>query len=185
MSIRNIIDQHPKSFAVVSILAVLSVAIYLVYPWLNAHRPISVQRAYYYDLRDGSLFTSEISLPPPIVRPGEPAGASATGVRAYVFSCATCGESERVIGYLLKLSDSGRRKYDESPAAKLGFFAAPPPLATFTSMPGFGGDQDVGLVVASVSAPDHWAPLSDTKSRSLIESVKGLCGKHWPRPCEP
>ncbi len=65
-------------------------------------RPRVIQEVFYYDVMTGKLFPAAVELYPPINTPDKsmlPNGIPA-GVKANVFSCGKCKESEWYIGYL-------------------------------------------------------------------------------------
>jgi hypothetical protein len=73
--------------------------------------PVIPTQAWYYDLNAGKLFAGPLTAIPPIPAPsgplpnGEPAGA-----RAYVYTCKTCSEADRVIAYVESCSPEVQAK---------------------------------------------------------------------------
>ena len=102
---RRWISEHPSVvFTAVAVLVLLLVIVTLpkLFPNEPPPKPVAVEKAWYYDLNTGRLFTAEAGREPPIDAPSGPSpDGKPAGVRAYVLSYKSDpNESERFIAYL-------------------------------------------------------------------------------------
>jgi hypothetical protein len=94
MSARNWINEHS---GLITLLAIVSLVVALGITLANSRSRPRVDQAWYYDLNTGKLFPGSPTAIAPILAPSnatEPATAEA-GVRAYVFSCGSCEDSNK------------------------------------------------------------------------------------------
>jgi len=101
MGIRDAMQKNPAVAAVVAVLILVIVIGYVARSSKGPRNPDTIG-AYFYDLSTGRLFTA----PPDSIAPiTAPDGGEGQGVRAYVYSCGLCSESELMILYIGKLTE--------------------------------------------------------------------------------
>jgi hypothetical protein len=131
-----------------------------------------------------------------MMRPDQTTGTP-NCVRAYVFSCSDCAdESSHFIGYLLKVSNEYKTKFDAAPDSVREKFITPPPLnlngMTLPKLDSLPANTD----------PSTWmrisegAPMKDVKPRwvsisgrddslAFIKRISKQCTTGRLRPCDP
>ena len=140
-----------------------------------------VDEEYYFDLNNGELFTALRDQIPPIDVPSGPHQGEPGGVRAYVFTCGACRESEWEIGYPEKFTPAGRlilleqrRQFEENPQGPRPFLN--PDQAT-------GGLAKGWLVRAAEDGP--WLTVDSAEARDIRDRGR-VCGEmRLAKPCYP
>src|ERR1043166_9257105 len=98
-----------KRSAVLLALVALGICGFIIFRETHHSEPPPPRRAWYYDLNTRRLFSGGLGLLPPIDAPSGPlADGRPAGVRAYVFGCKSCRESERFIAYLETYTEQAR-----------------------------------------------------------------------------
>ncbi len=90
-----------QQWATLIIVVALGAAIIRIAFWLAGGSAAVAGQVYFYDLSTGELFAASPSRLPPIAAPSD-TGGNLQGVRAYVYACGDCSDSQpREIGYLM------------------------------------------------------------------------------------
>jgi len=94
---------HPRKAVLFAVIAVLFAA--AAWQWRPSPQQQRVDRVYFLDEGDDTLFVADATALPPIEAP-----SGVNGVRAYVFSCSTCADaSSRQIGFVTRYTDELKR----------------------------------------------------------------------------
>lgn len=110
-----------------------------------------VRGVWFYDLESATLYPASEDVRPPAVAP-----SGGEGVRAQVYTCTTCSESERFIGYLEKYSEQAKTamQNDNTPI-----------------------DPQVlleGHLVRTADG-DAWTPLKSAQGDMIVQQAKSRC----------
>ena len=117
---------------------------------------------WYYDTESRELFSAKDQIPP-IVPPN---GGTATGVRAYVFTCSDCSDkSKLVIGWLETFSDENQQL-----------------LANPQGYSGLGDIGKGGRALVRMADGTEWLSERSEEGRSLAVAPK--CDSGVARPCQ-
>lgn len=171
-------------------VVVLAIALGVVF-WMN--RPPGLPDYYYYDLQTGDLFSvasAETSARPVEEAVSAPSGAE--GVRAYVYSCGRCTESERYIGYIEGYSEEAREARQQMQGAYGGVEEGPAAIedvpAARRSMRPAQLEQMIrqGRLIAKASTSPQWFPAESPQAREIMIAALNPCEDGTPpKQCHP
>ena len=140
---------------------------------------------WFYDLNSQKLFSVPIGKTPPIDAPSGPGrDGTPAGVRAYVYSCGTCSESERFIGYLESYPPQVKQRIEQREAQMRA--GQPPEIPS--SPADVDLDMDIRTGLASVvRRPDQpeWVSIRSDAGKKLISEALQRCGGKPPTACPP
>ena len=104
----HFVRKHGRALLISGLALLLVSAVPIA--WLATSREAGstrIERAYFYDLNTGELFTRHTSMAAPIPAPSNAASEAARdGVRAIVFACGECTPNSMQIAYLRKYTDA-------------------------------------------------------------------------------
>lgn len=177
--IRDKMNQDQKPFIIGGIV-MMCVALGLV-AW--ELKPVSAPSApssyYFYDLANGRITTEPATAIPPL----KGAGGKDTLVRAFMFTCSTCGDKK--VGYLMKYSAEGR--------AALAFLAHPPgPSAPPEKRSRYAAESSQyklfvgeGTLVRLPAKGSPWISAMSFQGMKLVRHASHCPGNRNAKPCLP
>jgi len=168
------------------VLVASLVAIY----WQATKSPLPPMptREWYYDLNSRQLFPGPVGQTPPIAAPsGSATDGSPAGVRARVFTCGKCSQSERFIGYLETYSsEMKQRRQAMEERVRAPQPAGPDPSLT---MEVIMLETDLRQGLASlVKRPEDaaWVPIKSPEGQQIVQAAHRRCGANAvAKPCSP
>lgn len=166
-----------KIAAIIGCLLVAAVAFY----WANREAPAvpAPTHEWYYDLGSKQLFVVAKGQTPPVEAPSgfKQADGSEGGVRAYVYSCGTCGDtSSHFVAYLESYSPEAKKALTEMSSPQPG---GRPQGALLAAV------QGDGQFVASPET-GQWTPIATPAGQDIVGSAQKQCqGKGAPERCFP
>jgi len=176
--IRDKMNQDQKPFIIGGIV-MMCVALGLV-AW--ELKPVSAPSApssyYFYDLANGRITTEPATAIPPL----KGAGGKDTLVRAFMFTCSTCGDKK--VGYLMEYSPQAK-------AAKK--YLANPPAESMTPQQAMRYNADLskyrmlvanGTLVRLPAKGSQWYPLTGPVG-SQIATAPHCSSTTFAKPCQP
>jgi len=182
--IRLWLDRHPAPSGLAAALmmtaATFSFAVQL--GWVAsepAARARPEGRAWYYDLNREALFVGAANLAAPVAVPSDAPGRR-SGVRAFVFSCGSCGDpSERFVGWLEKYPPEAREK-----KKRLNRLLAEGGMTPETTRL----EEAVwsARLIATPGAPQAWVRAESEAGRALRAAARQRCDEESvPARCRP
>jgi hypothetical protein len=194
MKMRNWINHHSVPVTCGSIAMLVGALCYLNTAMNPAvFKPPTM--AYYYDTVNNELFTGKMEDVAPIPTPaGNRIDDRPAGVRAYVFTCTTCSDSQaRYIGYLETFTDEAREaqiKMNQAchqipaPRDARANDQAVQPLEPPSAEMMLAYNQ--GHLMAAPSNPNVWHTEGSEAATALITKVLDKCASgEYPRQCLP
>jgi len=178
---RGLIHQHPllAGGGAAGLLA-LAGLIALVATRPAAEVELVEQRAYFFDLNTGRVFAAGAEQIAPIPGPtGDQPNHQPAGVRAFVFSCGACKESDWKVGYIEMYTAEAKAAAERAQPAKSEPVMDPAEafLRRVTATPG----RLVRVVEAS-----EWVEAATPEGEVIIRQAGGTCpGGRPPIQCLP
>ncbi len=177
--IREKMNQNQKPFIIGGIIIVCLSLGLLVWELKPVSAVAAPNSYYFYDTSDGSITTEPAAAIPPL----KGAGGKDTLVRAFMFTCSTCGDKKA--GYLLKYSAEGK--------AALTFLSHPPSAdATAMQRSQYAAESSQyklfvgeGTLVRSPAKGTPWVPAMSLQGRQLIKQATECPGGRHAKPCLP
>jgi hypothetical protein len=207
--LRQKLDENSAIIGIAAILTITGVAGAFVLPgYFKKGPPPAPTKGYYYEVQTGNLVNGPLNQAPPIVE------GKTTRVLAYVFSCGSCNEpGERFTGYLLRLTDAGKKSMEKAGMMQTVGFRPPPALpmdAPSVSNQTFGDQAKNGPETASqiktpsgspvpamaknspqeVALPTYPEPLkwmgrNSKEAAAVMMKIKTQCDGKPPKSCWP
>jgi len=177
--IREKMNQNQKPFIIGGMIIVCLSLGLLVWELKPVGAPPPPSSYYYYDTSNGSITTEPATAIPPL----KGAAGKDTLVRAYMFTCSTCGDKKA--GYLLKYSAEGQ--------AALAFLSHPPGAdATAMQISQYAAESSQyklfvgeGTLIRSPAKGAPWVPAMSFTGRQLIKQATQCPGGRHAKPCLP
>jgi len=165
----ELLDRHPKTTATVALLGLLAAIGFLVFQQVTKNqRPKG--DLWFYNLKTDKLFpVSDMTLPPIDTESGPQ-----TGVRAYVYSCGECTESEQFIAYLESMMPATKQAVEQ----QIKRTGAPTGIGAALEK------NEGGLLVRAVEGT-QWVPQLSPLGQQIMEVGRLQGGCPHPRPCIP
>lgn len=126
-----------------ALVGVIIAALVIISAVVNLRSKPKVPRQWYFDLGSQQLFAYDGKELPPITAP-----SGRVGVKAAVYSCGDCGESDRTIVYLQKFSDEDKHLL-EKPTETLAPGVTNDPVPLIASVPADASTEPVWVTVQS------------------------------------
>lgn len=197
MKLRNWIN-HNSTVVTCGAMAVLVGALCYLNATMNPTMYVPPTTAYYYDTVKNELFVGKVQEIAPIPTPaGSTVNDEPAGVRAYVFTCSSCGDaSSRFVGYLETFTEESRNAQirmneqmlaDNQMINNVSDPAANPvgnadPNASLDLMAAYAK----GHLIAAAAMPNKWYPEGSIEASELISKILERCpNKQFPTQCMP
>lgn len=172
MSIRETLSNNPAMGVVVTVV-LIGVAVALVLArGSTGPQQYAENGTYYMDMTSGDLFVAGADATPPVAAP-----SGGDGVRAHVYSCSSCSESNREVLYIEKLTDKARTltASDDAEDAK--------PLTPMQM-----AQVQTGILVATPATggtEPNWVSASSEEGMALIDKAQKHCSGKAAKRCNP
>jgi hypothetical protein len=159
LTLRRRINNANPRFIISITAASVFVLLMIVLGLLTSEKTVEVQdyeKAWFYDLNTGKLFTAKSDLVPPVEAPSGPRpNGTPAGVKAYVFTYVSePNESERFIGFL-EIPDPNAEKDSFAPSSS-----------------GTGGAEKWGRGRLIRRVEDkRWIPANTAKGQAIIREL--------------
>lgn len=161
-------QKYPAIGAVLA-LVVIAVAGTIIVRSQQGSTVVAPDQAYFYSLQSGELFSSSYDNLPPVQAPN-----GGEGVRAYVYSCATCDVQNQFTAYLETYPAEAKAKLKAAKASKNYNEAGEIMTAT----------RQIAALPESGSEPE-WFNAASPKAQSLMNQHRTKCGDAMPIVCDP
>ncbi len=110
MNIRGWMDENQNLVAVIAVVVIILALIFSFYNCSGSSTgPGGSGMVYYYDITADEIFTAKAELIPPIQSPNDN-----EAVRVHFYTCGSCKESERFVGYYEKYTPEVKKKLEEA-----------------------------------------------------------------------
>lgn len=171
MGLREVAQQNRLMVAATAVILFICIVVWMTGGG-NA-TPLSAQ-VYFYDVADGTLFNADRESVPPIDAPSGPGN----GVKAVVYGCGDCSESNRKIALLTTYSEDAKQAMatlesgSEVPSEKMAKLTA--------------AIQE-GTLAAAVPAEGQpqWVSTSSSAGIALLRQARDICADQDAAPCSP
>ncbi len=170
-----------------ALLVLLVAVVAIIRQTRRSYLPPVITHDWYCDLNTHTLFSTATGQTPPIAAPsGAAADGLEAGVRAHVFTCSKCTESERSIGWLETYTPEMKQRLLElrQPASKER--PRPGPQLTMAEIM-LETDLRTGMT-SLIKRPDdpNWVPIKSPEGQQIIQEARRRCGPDKvARPCSP
>ncbi len=159
-------DWMNNNSAVVTVAAVVLLLVALsAIIWQNSGSNRGggrIENIYFYDMGSGQLFSGKASGIPPIT-----AESGGEGVRAYVYGCGDCSETNRYIAYLEKNTPEAKAAMEkmQNPDANNPEGQAPEEYDPMITQ---------GVLVRAVEG-GQWVPMYSEMGQKITGALEGKC----------
>jgi len=174
------INQRSMITAIAAVV-VLVAALWSITCQLRGGRraPAGSREVYYYDVNTNSVFASDAASIPPIDAPSGKPGPDGVpaGVRAHIYSCGACNESDWFIAYLQRYTLEARQRILElRQQSDTGEMAED----IYMEM----SELEMSTLIAD---PDelNWVPIESEEADAIRSQLAGKCTGSRPKPCYP
>ena len=177
-SVRDKMNKNQKPFVIGGIVIVCLAIGLIVWEMKPVSAPPPPSTHYFYDTANGSITTEPISALPPL----KGTTGKYTLVRAYMYTCTTCGDKK--IGYLMK--------YTPQAVAAKQYLAQPESpnmtpqqsMAYFASRGSYESAIPNGTYVRLPKKGSHWYPLMSAAGTAIAKPIS-CPGNSAGKPCLP
>lgn len=177
MKLREFMNNNP-AIVTVGAVVVLVVALGILFSSMGGGGSgQTIRELYFYDLNTNELFVGDAQQYPPIEAPSGPMdGGHNAGVRAVVFGCGDCSESNRYIAWLETYTMDVKQKL-ETPRQP-GENYDPAMEADMMMM------MEDGHLVRSPDGGD-WYPYNSPEAQQIFVAAQEKCQDGRPKQCLP
>lgn len=177
-SIRKKMNQNQKPFVIGGIVAVCLAVGLVVWEVKPAGVPPAPSSYYFYDTSNGSITTEPAGALPPL----KGATGKDTLVRAYMYTCTSCGDKK--VGYLMKYTPRAKQALQYLAQPKGPHMTPQQSMAYFSSRAQYESAIPAGTYVRLPAKGSHWHPLMSQAGSAITKPIK-CPGNSAGKPCLP